>query len=127
MDDGAVAGSEKAVARVITILSELGPQLGLFLNVSKCEVFFKGNMNSFPPGMKRSNTPNMEDMEVLGALPSGISCFVLNLLQISTPRQMFCSQGCSKLDPKTHRLLICCFASVVTSVKWSICTTILGC
>eukprot|EP00731_Ephydatia_muelleri_P020141 Em0012g966a len=37
MDDGAVAGSEKAVARVITILSELGPQLGLFLNVSKCE------------------------------------------------------------------------------------------
>eukprot|EP00731_Ephydatia_muelleri_P024931 Em0017g14a len=64
MDDGAVAGSEKAVARVITILSELGPQLGLFLNVSKCEVFSKGNMNSFPPGMKRSNTPNME---VLGA------------------------------------------------------------
>ena len=37
MDDGAVAGSEKAVARVITILSELGPQLGLcsmFLNAS---------------------------------------------------------------------------------------------
>ena len=64
MDDGAVAGSEKAVARVITILSELGPQLGLFLNVSKCEVFSKGNMNSFPPGMMRSNTPNME---VLGA------------------------------------------------------------
>ena len=35
MDDGAVAGSEKAVARVITTLSELGPQLGLssmFLN-----------------------------------------------------------------------------------------------
>ena len=64
MDDGAVAGSEKAVARVITILSELGPQLGLFLNVSKCEFFSKGNMNSFPPGMKRSNTPNME---VLGA------------------------------------------------------------
>ncbi|KAL5506735.1 hypothetical protein EMCRGX_G008470 [Ephydatia muelleri] len=64
MDDGAVAGSEKAVARVITILSELGPQLGLFLNVSKCEVFSKGNMNSFPPGMKRSNTPNMK---ILGA------------------------------------------------------------
>eukprot|EP00731_Ephydatia_muelleri_P034188 Em0050g6a len=63
MDDGAVAGSEKAVARVITILSELGPQLGLFLNVSKCEVFSKGNMNSFPPGMKRSNTPNMEVLE----------------------------------------------------------------
>ena len=30
MDDGAVAGSKKAVARVITILSELGPQLNLF-------------------------------------------------------------------------------------------------
>ena len=65
MDDGAVAGSEKAVARVITILSELGPQLGLFLNFSKCEVFSKGNLNSFPPGMKRSNTPNME---ILGAI-----------------------------------------------------------
>ena len=57
MDDGVVAGSEKAAARVIAILKELGPHLGLFLNVSKCEVFSKGNMNSFPQGMKRSNTP----------------------------------------------------------------------
>ena len=61
MDDGVVAGSEKAVVRVIAILKELGPHLGLFLNDSKCEVFSKGNMNSFPQG---SNTPNLE---VLGA------------------------------------------------------------
>ena len=25
---------------------------------------------------------------------------------------MFCSLGCSKLDPKTHRLLICCLRSL---------------
>ena len=64
MDDGVIAGSEKAVASVITILKELGPHLGLFLNDSKCEVYSKGNMNSFPQGMKRSNTPILE---VLGA------------------------------------------------------------
>ncbi|KAL5486430.1 hypothetical protein EMCRGX_G018902 [Ephydatia muelleri] len=31
---------------------------------------------------------------------------------------VLCFQGCSKLVPKTHRLLTCCFASAVASVKW---------
>ena len=48
MDDGVVAGSEKAVARVIAILKELGPHLGLFLNDSKCEVFFQGKYEFLP-------------------------------------------------------------------------------
>ena len=37
MDNGVVAGSGKAVARVIAILKELGPRLGFFLNDSNCK------------------------------------------------------------------------------------------
>ena len=106
MDDGAVAGSEKAVAGVITILSVLGPQLGLFLNVSKCEVFSTGNMYSFPPGMKRSNTTNME---VLGA-PIGdiLFCakFVANQLAKANVLLSRLQQVGSK-DPQVAYLLLC--------------------
>ena len=37
MDNGVVAGSGKAVARVIAILKELGPRLRFFLNDSNCK------------------------------------------------------------------------------------------
>ena len=56
MDDGVVAGTRDAVARVIAIIKELGP---LFIKDPKCELFSKCNLNSFPVQMKRSNTPNL--------------------------------------------------------------------
>ena len=59
MDDGVVAGTGNAVARVIAIIKEQGPHLGLFIKDSKCELFSKCNLNSFPLQMKRSNTANL--------------------------------------------------------------------
>ena len=54
MDDGVVAGTRDAVARVIAIIKEQGPHLGLFIKDPKCELFGKCNLNSFPVQMKRS-------------------------------------------------------------------------
>ena len=59
MDDGVVAGTRDAMARVIAIIKEQGPHLGLFIKDPKCELFSKCNLNSFPGQMKRSNTPNL--------------------------------------------------------------------
>ena len=112
MDDGAVAGSEKAVARVITMLSELGLQLGLFLNVSKCKVFPKGNMNSFPPGMKRSNTPNME---VLGAPIWDILFCAKFVANQRAKANVLLSRLQQSKDPQVAYLLLF-FSDVVVSV-----------
>ena len=35
-DDGVVAGPKHAVSRALTIIQELGPPLGLFINAAKC-------------------------------------------------------------------------------------------
>ena len=56
VDDGVVAGTGNLVARVIAIIKEQGPHIGLLIRDSKCEHFSKCNLNSFPLQMKRSNT-----------------------------------------------------------------------
>ena len=61
IDDGVVAGPSQAVKQVISILlHSQGPPLGLFLNTSKCELFSKSDLSTFPPDMKRSIVPNIE-------------------------------------------------------------------
>ena len=59
-----VAGPKPALAKVFSIIQELGPPLGLFINAGKCELFGLGDLSSFSPLMKKSSVPNFE---VLGA------------------------------------------------------------
>lgn len=42
MDDGVIAGPKQAVLQALSIIKQLGPPLGLFINTSKCELFSKG-------------------------------------------------------------------------------------
>ena len=76
IDDGVVAGPSQAVKQVISILHTQGPPLGLFLNTSKCELFSKSDLSTFPPGMKRSSVPNIK---ILGA-PIGDDNFCTNFV-----------------------------------------------
>eukprot|EP00731_Ephydatia_muelleri_P000193 Em0001g193a len=64
LDDGVLSGHSQAVTRAVTLIQEMGPSLGLFINVSKCELFGHGDLSSFPPEMKVSRVPNLE---ILGA------------------------------------------------------------
>ncbi|KAL5484406.1 hypothetical protein EMCRGX_G020899 [Ephydatia muelleri] len=64
LDDGIVAGPQLAVKNALSIIQELGPPLGLFVNPTKCELFGLADLNSFPIEMKRSNVPHLE---ILGA------------------------------------------------------------
>ena len=60
MDDGALAGPMSSVMNVLALLQELGPPLGLHVNIRKCEVFSQSSLDIFPAGIKKSNNPNIE-------------------------------------------------------------------
>ena len=48
----------------ISIIKQLGPPLGLFINTSKCELFSKEGLSCFPDEMKISNALNFEILGV---------------------------------------------------------------
>ena len=43
-----------SMCRVLTSIQELGPPLGLHINIPKCEVFSCTGLSSFPPEMKQT-------------------------------------------------------------------------
>ena len=55
---------KQAALQALSIIKQLGPPLGLFINTSKCELFSKGGLRGFPDEMKKSNALNFE---ILGA------------------------------------------------------------
>ncbi|KAL5493203.1 hypothetical protein EMCRGX_G014348 [Ephydatia muelleri] len=58
------------VRKALALLIELGPPLGLRVNIKKCEVFSSGCLAHFPIEMKQSSNPNLE---ILG-IPIGDFC-----------------------------------------------------
>ena len=60
IDDGVVAGPISAVLRVLSIINDLGPPLGLHINLSKCV----NDLSRFPDEMKKPNVPHFD---ILGA------------------------------------------------------------
>ena len=76
MDDGVLAGKKASVLWAVSILEEFGPSLGIFINLSKCEVFSRNDLHSFPAAMKSSHLPHMV---ILGA-PIGDYLFCANFI-----------------------------------------------
>ena len=84
-DDGILAGTKSALVQALTLIEELGPTLGIFINLSKCEIFCRTNTAMFPTSMKVSHAPHL-DILVLPLGP-GITCIVLtSFLQSATRR-----------------------------------------
>eukprot|EP00731_Ephydatia_muelleri_P038695 Em0865g1a len=52
LDNGALAGTRSAVLRALHLIEELGPALGLHVNLAKCEMFSRRGNTSFPPETK---------------------------------------------------------------------------
>ena len=59
-DDGVLAGPISAVHRALALIKGIGPPLGLFVNMSKCEVYSQSDLSLFPTDMKQSHNPNIE-------------------------------------------------------------------
>ena len=64
LDDGALAGSRPAVLWALHLIEEMGPALGLHVNLAKCELFSRKGNTSFPPDVRCSLLPNLD---ILGA------------------------------------------------------------
>eukprot|EP00731_Ephydatia_muelleri_P002958 Em0001g2958a len=64
LDDGALAGTRSAVLHALHVIQELGPALGLHVNLAKCEMFSRRGNTSFPPEVRCSLLPNLD---ILGA------------------------------------------------------------
>ncbi|KAL5515639.1 hypothetical protein EMCRGX_G000834 [Ephydatia muelleri] len=60
LDDGALAGPGSSVYNILAMLQELGPSLGLHVNIRKCEVFSHSSLDLFPAAIKKSHTPNLD-------------------------------------------------------------------
>ncbi|KAL5502576.1 hypothetical protein EMCRGX_G009374 [Ephydatia muelleri] len=74
LDDGALAGTRQAVLRALLLVEELGPALGLHVNLAKCELFSRRGNTSFSPEVRCSLLPNL-DILGLG------SAHIINLQQ----------------------------------------------
>ena len=55
LDDGVLAGPWSALLRVISLLQQDGPSLGLFINVGKCEIYSHNHLEGFPEQIVKSN------------------------------------------------------------------------
>ncbi|KAL5474616.1 hypothetical protein EMCRGX_G026588 [Ephydatia muelleri] len=84
IDDGVVAGPVAAIARVLAIIQESGPPLGLNINIAKCELFSSRDLSSFPEEMRRSNVPHFE---ILGTPIAYIASFLSSGLSPSSGRR----------------------------------------
>ena len=55
LDDGVLAGPWSALLRVISLLQQDGPSLGLFINVGKCEIYSHNHLEGFSEQIVKSN------------------------------------------------------------------------
>ena len=87
LDDGVMAGPRSSLCRILSLLQEEGPALGIIVNLPKCEAFSRHGLDMFPLRMKKSDKPSLE---ILG-IPIG--------------DQEFCSSFISKKHTKAKILL----------------------
>ena len=63
-DDGVLTGSRSAVLRALSLVQELGPSLGIHINLAKCELFSHYGNSMFPSAVKFSHHPNLDILGV---------------------------------------------------------------
>ena len=105
IDDGVVAGPVAAIARVLAIIQESGPPLGLNINIAKCELFSSRDLSSFPEEMRRSNVPHFE---ILGA-PIGDLVFCAKFVaqkQSEASKLLKELEAVGSIDPQVALLLL---------------------
>ena len=107
IDDGVVAGPVAAIARVLAIIQESRPPLGLNINIAKCELFSSRDLHvsSFPEEMRRSNVPHFE---ILGA-PIGDLVFCATFVaqkQSEASKLLKELEAVGSIDPQVALLLL---------------------
>ena len=105
IDDGVVAGPVAAIARILAIIQESGPPLGLNINIAKCELFSSRDLGSFPEEMRRSNVPHFG---ILGA-PIGDLVFCAKFVaqkQLEASKLLKELEAVGSINPQVALLLL---------------------
>ena len=104
LDDGAVAGPRSSLYRILTLLQEEGPALGIIINLPKCEVFSRHGLDMFPLNIKKSDKPNME---ILG-IPIGDRDFCSSISKKHSKAKILLSQleEVRVVDPQVALILL---------------------
>lgn len=55
-----LAGPKHAALRALSIIEDLGPSMGIFINLSKCELFSHSDISMFPHVIKASHVPHLD-------------------------------------------------------------------
>ena len=82
LDDGVLTGSCSAVVWALSLIEELGPSLGIHINLVKCELFSHNGNSMFPSAVMFSHHPNLD---ILG-VPIGDILHCLLLESVLKPR-----------------------------------------
>ncbi|KAL5515224.1 hypothetical protein EMCRGX_G000360 [Ephydatia muelleri] len=105
IDDGVVAGPIAAIARVLAIIQDRGSPLGLYINITKCELFSLSDLSTVPDEMKQSNVPHFE---ILGA-PIGDLVFCATFVaqkQSEASKLLQQLEAVGSIDPQVALLLL---------------------
>ena len=116
MDDGVLAGKKASVLRAVSILEEFGPSLGI---LSKCEVFSRNDLHSFPAAMKTSHLPHMV---ILGA-PISDYLFCANFIAskcLDAVKLLSKLVEIATIDPQVALILLCVCGSFCKPVPPSL-------
>ena len=114
MDDGVLAGPRQSLCEALNLLQVHGPALGLYVNLSKCEVFTRHNLDMFPPEMKAYVKPNIVILGVAIGDLDFCSSFIATK-QMEARALLSQLEQVGLVDP---RLPWSFFISVVSFVNW---------
>ena len=105
LDDGILAGKKSSICRSLTLIQELGPPLGLHINISKCELYCPSDASPFPPELKVFQLPHFE---ILGC-PIGDYIYCANFIaskRLEARKLLHCLIEVSVIDPQVALTLL---------------------
>ena len=102
LDDGVLAGSKSSLLQALTIFENMGPSLGIFINLTKCEVFCGSDTTRFPDSMKAFHTPNLDILGVGAHCAKFIASKWVEALKL-----LYRLQDVAIIDPQVAFTLLC--------------------
>ncbi|KAL5515365.1 hypothetical protein EMCRGX_G000523 [Ephydatia muelleri] len=121
LDDGALAGTRSAVLHALHVIEELGPALGLHVNLAKCEMYSgRATHNSH----RRKLLSSLVDVAAVNIQVAvsllrmcGSFCRMVRIARVTPPS--LASDGLRSFDEEVKQCFVMCSAINVTNDAWS--------
>ena len=107
LDNGTFIGSRDAVSSLLNSLVEKGPEFGIYVNMSKCEVFWLSGDQDFPTFDSRVHRININSSgsEFLGSTIVGTDAFFDEFFKSRVDYVLDAQSHLSDLDDPQYRYI----------------------